>query len=211
MKSITSALEMSPGSAVSSDPGDEEEEEEEDIEESHSQAALDATGASQVSVPDETEYDEVFEDSNIKIEKWEDEEDDREDEDEEEEEEEDYSRENDDKWEDDEDDVSDNVKTSEKQREGEGEVERSVKYEEPERPKFASFAGTSHSFHLVLSSCLFLSCSVLSLASAALVLSLCCLFADFLLLLLFLFRACETISLVYVSVVCVCCISFLQS
>jgi hypothetical protein len=206
MKSITSALEMSPGSAVSSDPGDEEEEEEEDIEESHSQAALDATGASQVSVPDETEYDEVFEDSNIKIEKWEDEEDDeddREDEDEEEEEEEDYSRENDDKWEDDEDDVSDNVKTSEKQREGE--VERSVKYEEPERPKFASFAGTSHSFHLVLS------CSVLSLASAALVLSLCCLFADFLLLLLFLFRACETISLVYVSVVCVCCISFLQS
>jgi hypothetical protein len=181
MKSITSALEMSPGSAVSSDPGDEEEEEE-DIEESHSQAALDATGASQVSVPDETEYDEVFEDSNIKIEKWEDEEDDeddREDEDEEEEEEEDYSRENDDKWEDDEDDVSDNVKANEKQ--SESEVERSVKYEEPERPKFASFAGTSHSFHLVLSSCLFLSCSVLSLASAALVLSLCCLFADFLL------------------------------
>jgi hypothetical protein len=165
MKSITSALEMSPGSAVSSDPGDEEEEEE-DIEESHSQAALDATGASQVSVPDETEYDEVFEDSNIKIEKWEDEEDDeddREDVDEEDEEEEDYSRENDDKWEDDEDDVSDNVKGNEEQ----SEVERPVKYEEPERPKFASFAGATHFFHLFLSSCRVVSCLVSCLGSSS--------------------------------------------
>ena len=143
----SSALDMSTGSAVSTDPGgDDDDEDEEEIEESQSQAALDATGASQVSVPDDTEYDEVFEESTIKIEKWEDEEDDdREDEDEDEEEE-DYSRENDDKWEDDEDDVVDDVKSDVKQ----SGMERPVKYEEPDRPKFASFAGNALSSLFVL-------------------------------------------------------------
>ena len=144
----SSALDMSTGSAVSTDPGgDDDDEDEEEIEESQSQAALDATGASQVSVPDDTEYDEVFEESTIKIEKWEDEEDDdREDEDEDEDEEEDYSRENDDKWEDDEDDVVDDVKSDVKQ----SGMERPVKYEEPDRPKFASFAGNALSSLFVL-------------------------------------------------------------
>jgi hypothetical protein len=144
----SSALDMSTGSAVSTDPGgDDDDEDEEEIEESQSQAALDATGASQVSVPDDTEYDEVFEESAIKIEKWEDEEDDdREDEDEDEEEE-DYSRENDDKWEDDEDDVVDDVKSNVKQ----SGIERPVKYEEPDRPKFASFAGKALSSLFALS------------------------------------------------------------
>ena len=144
----SSALDTSTGSAVSTDPGgDDDDEDEEEIEESQSQAALDATGASQVSVPDDTEYDEVFEESTIKIEKWEDEEDDdREDEDEDEEEE-DYSRENDDKWEDDEDDVVDDVKGNVKQ----SGMERPVKYEEPDRPKFASFAGNALSSLFVLS------------------------------------------------------------
>lgn len=149
----SSALDMSTGSAVSTDPGgDDDDEDEEEIEESQSQAALDATGASQVSVPDDTEYDEVFEESTIKIEKWEDEEDDdREDEDEDEEE--DYSRENDDKWEDDEDDVVDDLKGNVKQ----SGMERPVKYEEPDRPKFASFAGKALS-SLLFSPCLFSSC-----------------------------------------------------
>lgn len=153
VKSSKCTLDVSAGSVVSTDPGGEDgdgDDDDDDVEEFRSQAALDATGGSQSSVPDDTEYDEVFEESTIKIEKWEDEEDDDDDDDrqeEDEEEEEDYSRENDDKWEDDEDDIADSVKSNMKQ----SEMVKSVTYEKPERPKFASFAGIALFSLLILS------------------------------------------------------------
>lgn len=128
-----SALQMRTSSAASigAKVVDEDEDEDEDcIEESG--AALNASGASQAYVADDNDYEEVYEESAMKIEKWDDE-DDQEDEDDDG----DYSRGNDDKWEDEEDDVDEKAK--EVEREG------PTKFQEPDRPKFASFSGTAAS------------------------------------------------------------------